>query len=104
MEVEYRMKALQKCGALAALGLMISSVSACEKISNKAKNLQSDWVGLERRVELYTCMTGERVKVYQGDVRINPEDHGTSLLIDGKKLHTNLCYVIEEVGMKQGPK
>lgn len=98
------MKAVRRCGALAVVGLTMFGVSACEKISNKAKNLQSDWVGLERRVELYSCMTGERIKVYQGDVRINPEDSGTSLLVDGKKLHTNLCYVIEEVGMQQGPK
>lgn len=98
------MKAVHRVGTLAFAGLMIFSVSACEKLSNQAKNLQSDWVGLERRVELYSCMTGERIKVYQGDVRINPEDSGTSLLIDGKKLHTNLCYVIEEVGIKQGPK
>jgi len=87
-------------GVLAVSALV--TLSGCEKIANSAKNVQSDWVGLERNVELYSCMTGELVKKYQGDVRLNPEDfHGTSLLIDGKKVHTNLCFVISEIGVKE---
>lgn len=90
------------------VGLMsltaLFALGGCEKVANSAKNLQSDWVGLDRNVELYSCMTGKLIKVYRGDVRINPEDaHGTSLLIDGKKLHTNLCYVIAEIGTKEEP-
>lgn len=87
------------------LGLtLMFSLSGCEKVANSAKNLQSDWVGLNRTVELYTCMTGKLIKVYRGDVRLNPEDtYGASLLIDGKKVHTNLCYVISEVGTKEEP-
>lgn len=82
----------------------VSSLSGCEKVANSAKNLQSDWVGLNRNVELYSCMTGKLIKVYRGDVRLNPEDiHGTSLLINGKKVHTNLCYVIAEIGTKEEP-
>ena len=90
-------------GAVAlALVLGVSLLSGCEKVANSAKNLQSDWVGLDRKVELYSCMTGKLLKVYQGDVRINPEDiQGTSLLVNGKKLHTNLCYVITEIGVKE---
>ncbi|VAW47989.1 hypothetical protein MNBD_GAMMA03-367 [hydrothermal vent metagenome] len=76
--------------------------SACDKVANSAKNFQSDWVGLDRKVELYSCMTGKLIKVYQGDIRMNPEDSmGTSLLIDGKKLQTNLCFVIAEIGVKE---
>ncbi|WP_319379843.1 hypothetical protein [Thiomicrorhabdus sp.] len=79
-------------------------LTGCEKVANSAKNLQSDWVGLNRTVELYSCMTGKLIKVYEGDVRLNPEDiHGTSLLIDGKKVHTNLCFVIAEKGIKEEP-
>lgn len=86
--------------AVVALGLS----AGCEKVANSAKNIQSDWVGLDRKVELYSCMTGKLIKEYRGDVRINPEDHkGTSLLVDGKKLHTNLCYVISEIGLKEEP-
>lgn len=90
-------------GATVFAGLV--AISGCEKVANSAKNIQSDWVGLDRRVELYSCMSGELIKVYEGDVRLNPEDamQGTSLLIDGKKLHSNLCYVIEEKGIKELP-
>ncbi|MBF6058451.1 hypothetical protein H8792_008865 [Thiomicrorhabdus sp. HH1] len=91
---------------LLAAGLLplTFGLSGCEKVANSAKNLQSDWVGLNRTVELYSCMTGKLIKVYEGDVRLNPEDvHGTSLLIDGKKVHTNLCFVIAEKGIKEEP-
>jgi hypothetical protein len=82
--------------------LTASFLTGCDKVANSAKNLQSDWVGLERTVELYSCMTGKLIKVYQGDVRINPEDTmGTSILVDGKKVNTNLCYVMAEVGVKE---
>ncbi|WEJ61694.1 hypothetical protein [Thiomicrorhabdus lithotrophica] len=81
---------------------ILFSLSGCEKVANSAKNIQSDWVGLDRKVELYSCMTGKLIKEYRGDVRLNPEDfHGTSLLIDGKKVHTNLCFVIAEIGAKE---
>lgn len=82
--------------------VVMFSLSGCEKVANSAKNIQSDWVGLDRKVELYSCMTGKLIKEYRGDVRLNPEDvHGTSLLIDGKKVHTNLCFVIAEIGAKE---
>jgi hypothetical protein len=82
-----------------ALGLV-----GCEKVTNSAKNLQSDWMGLERTVEVYSCMSGELIKVYTGDVRLNPEDsYGASILVNGKKLHTNLCYIIAEKGIKEEP-
>ncbi len=80
----------------------ITGLTGCEKVANSAKNFQSDWVGLERTVELYSCMTGKLIKKYQGDVRLNPEDFsGTSLLVNGKKVHTNLCFVIAEIGTKE---
>lgn len=89
---------------LAVIAVGSVSLSGCEKVANSAKNIQSDWVGLDRRVELYSCMSGQLLKVYEGDVRLNPEDQqGTSLLVNGKKLHTNLCYVIQEKGIKELP-
>lgn len=95
----------QKISRFALMAVAVGSIgflSGCEKVANSAKNIQSDWVGLERNVEFYSCMTGKLVKRYQGDVRLNPEDfHGTSLLIDGKKVHTNLCFVISEIGVKE---
>ena len=85
------------------LGVSMLGLNAgCEKVANSAKNIQSDWVGLDRKVEIYSCMTGKLIKEYRGDVRMNPEDyHDTSLLVDGKKVHTNLCYVISEIGVKE---
>ena len=84
--------------------LSVMSLSGCEKVTNSAKNIQSDWIGLDRTVEVYSCMTGKLLKVYKGDIRLNPEDrYGASLLVNGKKLHTNLCYIIEEKGIKQSP-
>ena len=93
---------LKRIAGVLGLVTMVLFFSACDKVANSAKNLQSDWTGLDRKVELYSCMTGKLIKVYQGDVRVNPEDvMGTSLLIDGKKLQTNLCFVIAEVGVKE---
>ncbi|MCF6254411.1 MAG: DUF5052 family protein [Thiomicrorhabdus sp.] len=93
---------LIKTALVLGIVITIPLFSGCDKVANSAKNIQSDWVGLDRKVELYSCMTGKLLKVYQGDVRINPEDTmGTSLLIDGKKLQTNLCFVITEVGVKE---
>lgn len=84
--------------------LLLAGLGGCEKISNSAKNIQSDWVGLDRTVEVYSCMSGKLLKVYQGHVRLNPEDkYGASLLVNGKKLHTNLCYIISEKGLKEEP-
>ena len=89
---------------IALSGLVLAGFSGCEKMTNSAKNIQSDWIGLERTVEIYSCMSGELLKVYKGDVRLNPEDsYGASLLVNGKKLHTNLCYIISEKGIREEP-
>jgi hypothetical protein len=93
---------LIKTAFILGVVITIPLFSGCDKVANSAKNIQSDWVGLDRKVELYSCMTGKLIKVYRGDVRMNPEDAmGTSLLIDGKKLQTNLCFVIAEIGVKE---
>lgn len=81
-------------------------LSGCEKVSNTAKNIQSDWVGLDRKIEIYSCYSGKLMKTYQGSVRLNPDDKissSTSFLVDGKKLHTNMCYIVSEIGMKEEP-
>lgn len=93
-------------GVTGVMTLVVGSVSltGCEKLSNSAKNLQSDWVGLDRKIEIYACRSGELIKRYQGSVRINPDDQlneGTSFLVDGKKLHTNMCYVVTELGVSE---
>ncbi|PLA74324.1 hypothetical protein CYQ88_06445 [Hydrogenovibrio sp. SC-1] len=91
--------------SILALTLMtVFLATGCEKLSNSAKNIQSDWVGLDRKIEIYSCHTGQLLKSYQGSVRLNPDDKvtgATSFLVDGKKLHTNLCYVVSEIGLKE---
>lgn len=97
-------RAVKPIVVTALVGLLLSGVTGCEKVANSAKNLQSDWVGLDRTVEIYSCMSGELLKVYKGDIRLNPEDsYGASLLVNGKKLHTNLCYIIAEKGIREEP-
>lgn len=100
-----RLKSSIKAASLVALaGIAFAGLSGCEKVTNSAKNIQSDWIGLDRTVEVYSCMSGKLLKVYKGDIRINPEDqYGASLLVNGKKLHTNLCYIIAEKGIKEEP-
>ncbi len=84
--------------------VFLVALTGCEKVANQAKNIQSDWVGLKRVVEIRSCMDGKLIKVFSGDVRLNPEDqYGASLLIDGKKLHTNMCYIIREQGLREQP-
>jgi len=84
--------------------MLVLVFSGCEKFTNTAKNVQSDWIGLDRKVEIYSCLSGKLIKSYQGSIRLNPEDTlGTSLLINGKKLHTNMCYVISEIGIEEQP-
>lgn len=89
---------------IALLTLVALLSTGCEKVSNTAKNIQSDWVGLDRKIEIYSCYSGKLIKVIQGSIRLNPEDKfagGASLLVNGKKLHTNMCFVMEEIGIKE---
>lgn len=89
---------------LLLIPLLLFVLSGCEKVSNTAKNIQSDWVGLDRKIEIYSCHTGKLIKVIQGSVRLNHDDHfagGASILVNGKKLHTNMCFVIKEIGIKE---
>ncbi len=91
-------------GLISAVAMLAVGTTGCEKVTNSAKNIQSDWIGLNRTVEVYSCMSGKLLKVYKGDIRLNPEDnYGASLLVNGKKLHTNMCYIISEKGIKEEP-
>lgn len=83
---------------------VLTGLSGCEKVSNHAKNIQSDWIGLDRKVEIYSCMTGKKLKTITGSIRLNPDDkfgQATSFLINGKKLHTNMCFIVTEIGIKE---
>ena len=87
-----------------ALTIAVTGLTGCEKLSNSMKNVQSDLIGLKRKVEIYSCLDGHLIKSFTGTVRLNPEDkYGASILINGKKLHTNLCYIIQEQGLQEDP-
>ncbi len=78
--------------------------AGCEKISNSAKNIQSDWIGLDRKIEIYSCYSGKLIKVIKGSIRLNQDDkfsEGASFLVNGKKMRTNMCFVIKEIGIKE---
>ena len=98
-----KLKHIAKTATLILLPITVFvGLSGCDKVANSAKNLQSDWVGLDRKVEIYSCMSGKLLKVYDGDVRLNEDDKlGLSLLVDGKKVNTNMCYIISEKGSKE---
>ncbi len=83
---------------------ILLSFSACEKVSNGAKSLQSDWIGLDRTVEIYSCLSGKLIKVFKGNIRLNQDDHfaqSASFLINGKKMNTNMCFIVKEIGIKE---
>ncbi len=83
---------------------MIFLMSGCEKISNSAKNIQSDWIGLDRKIEIYSCYSGKLIKVVKGSIRLNQDDkfsQGASFLVNGKKMRTNMCFIIQEIGIQE---
>lgn len=89
---------------LTALVAVVLTSSGCEKVSNSAKSLQSDWIGIDRKIEIYSCHTGKLIKVVKGSVRLNEEDTfagGGSFLVNGKKMHTNMCFISLEIGIKE---
>ena len=84
--------------------MLLLTLNGCEKVSNTAKNIQSDWVGLDRKIEIYSCYSGKLIKVIKGNIRLNQDDkfaNGASFLVNGKKLHTNMCFIVQEIGIKE---
>ncbi len=66
-------------------------------IKHKLRGLEADIVGLNRVVYLYTPFSIKPVKVYTGNIRFERRQDGSiSLIVNGKKVDTNLYYVIEE--------
>lgn len=98
------MKKILLAIATAITMLSLFSLSGCEKVSNTAKNIQSDWVGLDRKIEIYSCYSGKLIKVIKGNIRLNQDDkfaNGASFLVNGKKMHTNMCFIVQEIGIKE---
>lgn len=70
-----------------------------QKFQRGVKDFQSRWVGLERRVTVYS-VSGEPVRTYQGRIDIEPTEYGNKIKFahDGKMvLIYNMGVVVEEV-------
>lgn len=95
---------MKKILLTAFVTVLMLGLHGCEKVSNTAKNIQSDWVGLDRKIEIYSCYSGKLIKVIKGSIRLNQDDkfaNGASFLVNGKKMHTNMCFVVQEIGIKE---
>ncbi len=75
-------------------------LSGCsQKFQRGVKDFQSKWVGLERRVTVYSA-SGEPVRTYQGRIDIEPTEYGNKIKFahDGNMvLIYNMGVVVEEV-------
>jgi len=91
---------MKKLIALFLFSPLIMTMVGCEKLSNSAKNLESDFLGLDREIEVYGCLNGKSIRTYEGDVRYNEEDG--SILLDGHKLNLSptACWIMQEQGIK----
>jgi hypothetical protein len=89
----------------AAAAVLLGFLSGCSSFAIKTgTDLHHPVQSHPVRLQILGCIDGKLIKVYAGDVRLNPEDqYGASLLIDGKKLHTNMCYIIREKGLREQP-
>jgi len=77
--------------------IILISVFNFPIIKHKIRGLEADIMGLNRVVYLYTPFSTKPVKVYKGDIRFERRPDGSiSLIVNGKKVDTNLYYVIEE--------
>ena len=70
-----------------------------QKFQRDVKDFQSRWVGLERKVTVYS-VSGEPVRTYQGRIDIEPTEYGNKIKFtyDGRAvLIYNMGVVVEEV-------
>lgn len=69
-----------------------------QKFQRGVKDFQSKWVGLERKVTVYSA-SGEPVRTYQGRIDIEPTEYGNKIKFahDGRMvLIYNMGVVVEE--------
>ena len=77
--------------------IIVILVSNFQVIKHRIRGFKADIVGLNRVVYLYTPFSTKPVKVYKGNIRFERRPDGSiSLIVNGKKVDTNLYYVIEE--------
>jgi hypothetical protein len=80
--------------------LAIFLLGGCsQKFQRGVKDFQSKWVGLERKVTVYSA-SGEPVKIYEGRIDIEPTEYGNKIKFahDGNMvLIFNMGVVVEEM-------
>ena len=70
-----------------------------QKFQRGVKDFQSKWVGLERKVTVYSA-SGEPVGTYEGKIDIEPTDYGNKIKFahDGNMvLIFNMGVIVEEI-------
>ena len=71
--------------------------SSCERISKRAKHIQSDLVGLNRRVTLFSD-NGNIIKVWEGKFRLELVGSTASWIdADNKEVKISGTFIIEEL-------
>lgn len=80
--------------------LMLFSLGGCsQKFQRGVKDFQSKWVGLKRKVTVYSA-SGEPVRTYEGKIDIEPTEYGNKIKFahDGNMvLIFNMGVVVEEL-------
>lgn len=87
-----------------ATGLVLLSViflfgGCSQKFQRGVKDFQSKWVGLERKVTVYSA-SGEPVRTYEGRIDIEPTEYGNKIKFahDGNMvLIFNMGVIVEEL-------
>ena len=78
-------------------GILLGGCS--QKFQRGVKDFQSKWVGLERKVTVYSA-SGEPVRTYEGRIDIEPTEYGNKIKFahDGNMvLIFNMGVIVEEL-------
>ncbi len=80
--------------------MLVFLLGGCsQKFQRGVKDFQSKWVGLERKVTVYSA-SGEPVRTYEGRIDIEPTEYGNKIKFahDGNMvLIFNMGVVVEEL-------
>ena len=65
--------------------ILMLSIASCSKMERKLKDTQSEWVGLNRRIEVYGCASNKPIKVYEGKTDVSFKDNRILFELNGKR-------------------
>ncbi len=93
------MMAMRKLLSIVFLLTFVVLSGCSQNFQRNVKDFQSKWVGLDRRVTVYSA-SGEPVRTYEGRIDIEPTEFGNKIKFahDGNMvLIYNMGVVVEEV-------